>query len=451
MLRRSCETARAKAIFLCGLLILAAAATSGRAQVINQAVGGVRIDADGLLENLDAQTNREVAAARRRAQDPIPEFLADGAELRKVSLRGVIARLGEMRPESANDVPDELRYLGGLTRIQYVFVYPESNDIVLAGPAEPWTINAQGEVVGALTGQAIVLLEDLVAALEASTTTATTGVTCSIEPTAEGRQRLQSLFDQLSASGAVGREIVQAKSTLEETAGPQQVLIGGAPRESRLASVLVAADYRMKRIAMGFDRSPVRGLPSFMQLIANKTMDQFSPRWWMTAQYDALLRDEEGLAWELRGQGVKTLSEEDLFVGGERVSSQEAHPLVVRWAEMMTEKFDELAAEDVVFGQLRNCMDLSVVAALMRREQLGERAGLSLEQLVAAAAPCRGVYNAPRQTPSLASFHRSGRAWAVSVSGGVELDPWAIAAKQETNPEVAAVRPSQPAEAWCWN
>ena len=31
-----------------------------------------------------------------------------------------------------------MQVLAGLQRIQYVFVYPESNDLVLAGPAGDW-------------------------------------------------------------------------------------------------------------------------------------------------------------------------------------------------------------------------------------------------------------------------------------------------------------------------
>ena len=31
--------------------------------------------------------------------------------------------------------------------------------------------------------------------------------------------------------------------------------------------MLVAADYKMKRMAMGFDPSPVKGMPSFMQMV----------------------------------------------------------------------------------------------------------------------------------------------------------------------------------------
>ena len=37
-----------------------------------------------------------------------------------------------------------MQFLAGLTRVRYVFYYPETKDIVLAGPAEGWAADAAG-------------------------------------------------------------------------------------------------------------------------------------------------------------------------------------------------------------------------------------------------------------------------------------------------------------------
>ena len=55
--------------------------------------------------------------------------------------------------------------MAGLTRVKYVLVYPEQNDVVLAGPAEGWRVDALGNVVGASSGQPVLLLDDLMVAL----------------------------------------------------------------------------------------------------------------------------------------------------------------------------------------------------------------------------------------------------------------------------------------------
>ena len=79
-----------------------------------------------------------------------------------------------------------MRYLAGMQRVQYVFVYPQHNDIVLAGPGEGWKLNAQGEVVGITTNRPVLLLDDLKVALRSIEAVQTTGISCSIDPTPDG-------------------------------------------------------------------------------------------------------------------------------------------------------------------------------------------------------------------------------------------------------------------------
>lgn len=85
-------------------------------------------------------------------------------------------------------IPAEMLRLAGLTRLQYVFVYPgngsEQGEVVLAGPAEGWMEDATGRVVGIETGSPIVLLEDLAAAVRAFPPGQPTdqSIRCSIDP-----------------------------------------------------------------------------------------------------------------------------------------------------------------------------------------------------------------------------------------------------------------------------
>ena len=78
-----------------------------------------------------------------------------------------------------------MQYLAGLTSLQYVFYYPDSQDIVIAGPAEGFMLDSLGRPVGIASGRAVLQLEDLIVALRAfgpdGKKTATVG--CSIDPT----------------------------------------------------------------------------------------------------------------------------------------------------------------------------------------------------------------------------------------------------------------------------
>ena len=94
------------------------------------------------------------------------------------------------------------------------------------------------------------------------------------------------------------------------------------------------------------------------------------PRWWMAPHYDALLKDEAGLAWQLRGSGVQTLTEDGyLTAAGAEPTPGREDPLAKKWAAAMTSHYDSLAKSLPVFAELRNCIDLAVVARAPRQRK----------------------------------------------------------------------------------
>ena len=108
----------------------------------------------------------------------------------------------------------------------------------------------------------------------------------------------------------------------------QRISVARRARTSHFARVLVAADYRMKRSGDEFDPSPVRGLPSYLQMVKPRNAACSTPRFWLEPKYEALLRDADGLALELRGSGVKAMTEEDFVTATGNVQhSGKASPL----------------------------------------------------------------------------------------------------------------------------
>jgi hypothetical protein len=384
---------------------------------------------------------------REQAFKPAPGDMQAKA-LRKVSLRKLEAAIAEHHKSGA-PIPDEMRYLAGLQRIQYVLVYPEANDIVLAGPGEGWKLNDQGEVVGATTNRPVILLDDLLVALRAIDGAQQSGITCSIDPTAEGLGRLQSFLKQVRTVDDPN-PIAQA---MESQMGPQKITVGGVPATSHFARVLVAADYRMKRLAMAFDESPVAGLPNYLQMVKATRATSMMPRWWLEPDYDALVTDVDGLAWEFPRASVKALTEEEfLDANGQKQKAGKANTIAKQWADNMTAHYDELAEKDSIFGQLRNCMDVAVVAALISREHLGEKAGWSMSLLVNPELPVES-FNAPSEVASQASLIQKRGGWLFSVSGGVLMAPWQMLDRRETSAELSKTR-SQAASnqaTWWWN
>lgn len=395
---------------------------------VQRSVGGVAITPEGVLEAPTVAETQELAALREQTRLKVPAALEGFTELRAVSLKQLEATIARCRA-AKQPLPEEVKFVAGLQRVRYVFVYPEQQDVVLVGPAEGWKIDDLGSVVGKTTNRPVLLLDDLMVALRSGAASRTEPITCSIDPTLEGIQRLQELNSHLTNIGDPDETL----SMIEQALGAQTISVTGVPGSSHFARTMVAADFRMKRLAMAFEKAPVAGMPSFLSTVssAGRGMNNMMPRWWLAPNYQPLAKTADGLAWELRGPGVKCLTEEDYIdESGQKKHSGQASPNAMKWAQTMTDKFSDLADHDSSFGNLRNIMDLAVIGALIEKEHLAESAGLKAPYLM--GEEHLDEYPVPTQTSSKASVVRKRGAWIISASGGVEIVPWQIADRTET-------------------
>ena len=432
-----------------GLAASAARAQTGIALATTRAVGGVSIEADGVLENTTIEAVGELRRLRAESMQPVPDELSESSAMRKVSLRRMEAAIDRIQREGG-ELSDEIKYLAGLTQVRYVFVYPEENDIVLAGPGEAWTLDARGNIVGVESGRPVMLLDDLLVALRTARGAARTTISCSIDPQPEGVARAQQFLGALRGISDPAAVSIQ----VEQLLGPQVISVHGVPPTSHFARVMVAADYRMKRIAMQLEPSPLRELPSFMQMIRGGGRASMMPRWWLTPDYEGVLRDEEGLAWELVGSGVKAMTEDGFLAATGRIEqSGRSDPLAQRWADLMTAHYDALSLADPVFGQLRNCMDLAIVAALIVKEDLAGRAAAQFPTLMDQDRLGTEEYAAPRQVPAQANVLRRGNGWLVNASGGIDIPSWEVADRTEQSPALTPLRHQArgQGERWWWD
>ncbi len=410
------------------------------------AVGGISIDVAGVVGQPNNDALKLLLNELRKEVQKAPGEMNVPAELRMVSLRSLERACQEALQNNLGKLPEEVRYLAGLQRIQYILVYPETNDIVLAGPAEGWKVDDRGYIVGNTTGRPVLLLDDLLVALRTAEKARTEGISCSINPTEEGNLKLMSLLDSYQRNRAVPPE-----NAMKQAFGPQQVLITGVSPTTHFARVLVAADYRMKRIAMELEQSPVKGLPSYVDMIKNNRVNKGSnvnPRWWLTCNYEPLAKSDDGLAWEIRGPGVKAMTEEN-FVNaeGKTVSTGKTSPAAQKWADLMTAKYEELSVKDPIFGELRNLMDMCVVAAVIQRERLMDKADLKLPLIAGDASELRAEkWNAAKSIPPQFSFVKTSSGVVITASGGVQVNSWEVANSAELTPHVTEIRTNSAAQ-----
>ncbi len=294
------------------------------------AVAGVSVDAQGVLQHQiftdpTGMLTRERIAAAQRTLSP---DVARPSKLRKISLN----RLEKAVMQNGGVPTDEMKYLAGLLRVRYVFFYPETKDIVIAGPAEGWRFDLAGRAVGLNSGRPVIQLEHLVVALRAFPPGGepTDLITCSIDPTAEGLASAQQFLSTLGRFIPAGTEAAVAQymaENLRTAVGLQKVTIRGIPADTHFAHVLVEADYRMKMIGIGLEPPPVR-MVTFIEKADPATVSrEMLVRWWFVPDYQWQCRSEDGLAIELVGSGVKLVGEDELVNSqGERKATGRTNP-----------------------------------------------------------------------------------------------------------------------------
>ena len=210
---------------------------------------------------------------------------------------------------------------------------------------------------------------------------------------------------------------------------------------------------------MGLEAAPIKNMPSIFELAQRKNGNfrKSSPRMWMECNYEPVAKTADGSVWQIRGQGVKTLTEDGFFnKDGKAVDRKgKTNKFAKAWADSMTKRYDELSAQEPVFRDLRNLMDLSVAAAIISRENLLQKANLDIPTIASkqsfVSVPSMNV---PKTVPSQCGFVRMGRDWVVSVSGGVQVDSWTVAANTKAVDSIAQIRETamtSQSDRWWWN
>ncbi len=448
---------------------------AGGAGTIADFPGGVYVDAKGLLRFRQVDRRRVEPLRRLRTSAAKPSSASGDAgsrtPLRKVSLtrleRAVAKRLARGLPPT-----EEMRYLAGLTEVRHLFVYPETGDLVIAGPAEPWITAEGGAVaVGQDSGKPVVHLDDLVTLLRVASHQGPGVYACGIYPTREGLSRVQQYLDthRLRSFSATARQRFVAG--LKEALGPQEVRIWGVPATSRVAFVLVAADYHMKLVGIDLvDTSPE--LPSYLDLLRVPPSGRLPAlqtlRWWFVPEYEAIVTTPEHDAFRLDGSGVRLLAENEFLTRtGHRVRTGSATLLNRQFARTFTEQFPKLAEEFLIYAELRNLFDLTTIASLIVNYELDRRVGWDHGVFAVAGSYEPARWNTPQWVDSVVNqrvlesrtIERGRRVrkrhLVTVVSGGVVVNPWPTvhrtaplerseAPRKETTP------PADP-DRWWWD
>jgi hypothetical protein len=404
--------------------------TDDTATTVQLPTFGVAVDAAGVLQvKTFADPTGMLQAERLRAANvrQAADLLAP-SRLRKVSLTRLETAI--RRNLDRGEKPDEsMRCLAGLQRLRYVFFYPQSKDIVIAGPAEGFVADLSGRVRGMTTGRPVLELEDLAVALRAFPPGLHRRpfIGCTIDPTPEAMKRLQEFQRTIphavpeAQREAVGIQIAEGMQT---SLGLAPIRVFGISPDTHFAQVLIEADYRMKLIGIGLEQPPVR-IPSYFSLLGAGNVRQGAlQRWWFVPDYDCLKVTDDRLGMELVGQGVQLLTEAKLIgPDGQLSSGAPGNKASETFALSFTRRYPELAEKSPVYAQLRNLIDMLVASAFIQKEGYAARAGWSMPVFGSDAAIPVGSETAAKQTTCAVNAGWKGSRFIAVAGGGVSIRP----------------------------
>ncbi len=393
--------------------------------------GGVYIDAQGTMrERTKSDTTGALAELRLLASMPAAASEHDvcqPAQLRKISL---VRLERQAQALAAQGLPptQEMQTLAGLERIKYVLVYPEEGEIVLAGPAGDWQMNAEGRLVSTSTNHPVMRLDDLVVVLRQILSGPKAAIACSITPTKAALANVQIFLNQSGSAPLKSGQLESWMKKLRDQLGSQEIIYENIDPRSAQALVMLEADYRMKLVGMGLEDG-VPGVPSYLDMVDIPPGQPPPPmnvlRWWFTMNYDAILAAPKRDAFELVGQGLQVLSENEMLTAaGQQMHTGAADDINRQFAFNFTQHFAELANKYPIYAELQNLSDMALAAEIIRSEKLLEKTHWQMSYFGKSGDHHPMLAAAPKMVETVINRRIiNGNGVLIGVSGGVRLQP----------------------------
>ena len=159
--------------------------------------------------------------------------------------------------------------IGWFEKICFVFFFRDTKDIVIAGPAGEWIIDDEDRWVSVDTKRPILRLDDLVVVLRNAFGSELGTFRCSIDPKRENLARTQEFLAHSNLHPLRPSEAARTRwlDQLRSSMGKQVISISGIDPMTRVARIIVEADYHMKLIGMGI----LMDVPGYFDLLSSET------------------------------------------------------------------------------------------------------------------------------------------------------------------------------------
>jgi hypothetical protein len=291
-----------------------------------------------------------------------------------MSLRVLSTKAAECL-SSRSSVPRDLATLCGITRFESFLVDEGSRDVILIG-----------KPVG---GGSPLHLDELVVAMRSIWRGGTEAVSCSLDPRRENVlaiQQTNSQYGKVQTPEQGKRMIQQVKASW----GPQLVRVGGVPKDSRYAHIMIDADYHLKKVSLGVLK--ISGVNSYLDMKVSDAKERIAQgedkiasgmsfnRFWFNVEKEfPAFTEDEGIVW-LKACPIVLFTEQQMGASsGELFDVDEDDPVATAYAKAFSEAFPRSADQVAPYADLRNLYFLKALLESMRFRQAAERVGLDMD------------------------------------------------------------------------
>ena len=224
---------------------------------------------------------------------------------------------------------------------------------------------------------------------------------CALDPDPNSLKAAEDMMVRMA-----NRSRAERMQEITRAMGPQKVRIFGTAPDTRFAFACVAADYELKRYALG------RRIPPAEPGNGQDSSPLGGEQVVVLPAYDPILVAPDGNAYGLRGPrlGAKP--------GGFDFDPRGATEKAIAFAKRMSQNIEALAAAQPLFSDLQNLADLTVVAALIDRDRLDRRAKWDSSWLYDEKACPVTRIPVPKTAETIANFTNGSIA-----AGGVVMTP----------------------------
>lgn len=292
-------------------------------------------------------------------------------------------------------LPDSLLNLGGMSWLEGYVFDTHNSDIILIGKS--------------INNRPAYQLEDLVVNFN-NVLNNTESPYCSLDPFPENIKKLQQIMN--SRTYSKNTNLDKEAEILQEALGPQKVVVGGVPRNSRHAFIMIDADYHMKKVSQGLLKLP--GITSCLELPSknDKTSSETTmSRFWFHIKNN----DVKNYPNFVENDNIVIISECPVVLltekqlpdkDGNLHDVAEKNSVGVEFAKNMTERFSQITNVVRVYADLENLFRLRSLLLAMKFRDVFNRSDPNINNFIQGCS-FSAENNMPETLPGLVNIKQS--------------------------------------------